>query len=222
MEYFEMQSVERLHLDLSRAKTPRCGRRRLVAGRGDGGHAAGNQLPRPLPLRPRPRDSPNDPPSAVFRDQVDVYRIRPAGPGDRLTCDVLSVFFTKKPGRTGAFDLQPQRLEAIGCAAVVSSPADKLYARGETLQYDFASDEITLGGKGESLLQQGPNEIHVRGSLQYRSGAPGHIGQASAKGPGWLRGQMPQPQGARRIGRTNRSKPAGTTSCSFVRKRRTR
>ncbi len=121
MEYFEMQSVERLHLDLSRAKTPPAG---AAASSPAAGMAA---MPVEINCRgPFRFDVVQQ--TAVFRDQVDVYRIRPAGPGDRLTCDTLSVFFTKKKGRTGAFDLQPQRLEAIGCAG------DRFLPRRQTLR----------------------------------------------------------------------------------------
>ena len=95
MEYFEMQSVERLHLDLSRAKTP-------AAAASAASSPAAGMAAMPLEINCRgPFRFDLVQQTAVFHDQVDVFRIRPAGPGDRLTCDVLSMFFTKKPGAPG-------------------------------------------------------------------------------------------------------------------------
>ncbi len=50
--------------------------------------------------------------------------------------------FTKKAGRSGAFDLEPQRIEANGTPAVLVAPAEKVYAAGEQLQYDLQAKWI--------------------------------------------------------------------------------
>ena len=81
---------------------------------------------------------------ATFRDQVNVLRSHPDGPSDRLTCDLLSVFFVRPPqaangqpaaaaakGKPNApgFDLQPSRFEAQGSPAVLTVPMNRLEAR---------------------------------------------------------------------------------------------
>ena len=91
---------------------------------------------------------------ATFRDQVDVLRINPHGPGDQLSCELLSVFFTdrdapsNKPSsrplrdsKTGkkrqSLDLKPLRLEARGNPVVVTAPSRKAQARGQRFEYNL-------------------------------------------------------------------------------------
>ena len=99
---------------------------------------------------------------ATFDSDVKVARMRPTGPGDLLTCDRLSIVFTKKPGhagaeaandRGGAFDLDPHRLEAVGSPLVLDAPADKVRASGEEMQYDFQASRILLRGAARSVAR---------------------------------------------------------------------
>jgi hypothetical protein len=138
---------------------------------------------------------------ATFRDQVNVLGTHPDAPSDRLTCDVLSVFFTRPPhtaaapakGRPNApgFDLQPARFEAQGSPAVLTVPIEHLEARAERLQYNLIDGQVFLEDKRETTIQKDRNEIHTP-SLRYVPGPPGHknMFQLLAGGPGWLRGEM--------------------------------
>jgi hypothetical protein len=132
---------------------------------------------------------------ATFEDHVNVLRLRPSNTSDLLTCELLSILFTKKAGSPAtvnskaAFDLEPLRIEATGAPASISAPANKMYARGEHLQYDCQTGCIALGGNQEVVLQQDADEIHAR-SIQYQPAPPGRpVGRLLAQGPGWLRGK---------------------------------
>ena len=149
---------------------------------------------------------------ATFRDQVNVLRSHPDGPSDRLTCDLLSVFFARPP-QTGAgqpghplagrgaspkgksstpgFDLQPARFEAQGSPAVLTVPMDRLEARAERLQYNLHDGQVYLEDHQEAALRKDRDEIHTP-SLRYVPGPPDHknMFQLLAGGPGWLRGEM--------------------------------
>ena len=84
---------------------------------------------------------------ATFRDQVDVLRIQPNGPCDHMSCELLSIFFTRPAPPPGAapprkktapgFDLQPARIEAQGTPTTLTAPMDHLQARAERLQYNL-------------------------------------------------------------------------------------
>jgi hypothetical protein len=141
---------------------------------------------------------------ATFRDQVELVRIRSPGPNDQVHCELLSVYFTQaqragKPAGNRAeaaqrqslgLDLEPRRLVAEGQPATVSAPADKVFVRGVHIEYDLQTGMVILTDPQEGVLRQGPNEIHTR-SFRYDPAAePGHLGQAWAKGPGWVRGLM--------------------------------
>ena len=150
-----------------------------------GRRTAGNHLPRAVPLQPGAtsghlpaagggaEDSPRRTErSADLRPVVDF--LHPAGRPRRPAASAGN--------RGGSFDLEPQRLEAVGTPAVLSAPSDKVYAVGEQLQYDFQLGRISLGGTHEISLQQGLNEIHAR-NVQYQAAAPGHRGAWRPRGP---------------------------------------
>ena len=141
---------------------------------------------------------------ATFRDQVELVRIRTPAPNDQVHCELLSIFFSQaqsaaKPGGNSAeaaqrrnlgFDLEARRFVAEGHPATVRAPADKVFVRGEHLEYDLKTGIMVLVDPKEAVLQQGPKEIHTA-NLRYEPAAePGHLGQALAKGPGWVRGLM--------------------------------
>lgn len=139
--------------------------------------------------------------TARFDDQVELLRIHPDGPSDQIVCDSLAIEFThKRPAaggppaataksRGGLSDLQPKRVEARGNPVVIRAPAQKLEGRGERLEYDLIKNEVILGGAQGAFLKQDANEIHAP-TLRYQFSASGRLGQATALGPGWLRGQM--------------------------------
>jgi hypothetical protein len=138
---------------------------------------------------------------ATFRDQVDVLGLRTPGPNDRLTCDVLSIFFTRAISLAGSvgphaaahhdstMDLKPQKIEAVGTPATLSSPTDKIQVRAERLQYDLTNGAVVLEDRHELQVQQDAKELHAR-TLHYEPATPGHLGRLLSQGPGWLRGEM--------------------------------
>ena len=127
-------------------------------------------------------------------------QIHPPGPNDRLTCNLLALFFTKKAGSSGAFDLEPQRIEASGTPAQLTAWTEKadapggrvqIEARGERLLYDLQAKSIALGGGQEIFLRRGGDELHAR-NVHYKEAEAGRLGSAEAQGPGWLRHEVPE------------------------------
>ena len=143
---------------------------------------------------------------ATFRDHVNVTKMNPVGPPDRIDSELLSIFFSdRKPGKpadpnAGSLDLTAKRLEAWGNPVVISAPSMKnLFAQGRRVEYNLEDESIALEGNApqpgqpaqEAFLQQGPDEIHAQ-SIFYKSAGPGRLGRVYAKGPGLIRGQSPK------------------------------
>lgn len=74
---------------------------------------------------------------------------------------------------------------------IVRAPSNGSYARGEHLDYDILSGQITLDGGDEVMMQQQVNEIHAR-SIVYQPGEAGRLGRLLADGTGRLRGVPPK------------------------------
>lgn len=208
IEQFELKHVERLHLELGSASADR---KPTAAAQPFLNNSTNGPSPIEITCRGPFRFNMVQQ-VATFKDQVDVLRTHPSGPSDRLSCELLSIFFTQPPkpavasgqppkAKAGsAFNLQAQRMEAQGRPAIVSAPTNKLQAQGERLQYDLVSGAIALAGGQEVWLQQDINEIHAR-NLRYQPAEPGRLGQVYANGPGWLRGKMAdRPVGAPQSG----------------------
>ncbi len=88
-------------------------------------------------------------------------------------------------------NLEPRRIEARGNPVIVRAPSNGSYARGEHLDYDILSGQITLDGGDEVMMQQQVNEIHAR-SIVYQPGEAGRLGRLLADGTGRLRGVPPK------------------------------
>jgi lipopolysaccharide export system protein LptA len=130
---------------------------------------------------------------ATFAKNVLVARVNPNGPSDQIHSDVLSIYFVprdeSKPDSDDTSNLQPERIEARGNRVLINAPMENLTGQGERLEYNIKTKLISLDGRTEVFLLQGPNEIRAR-SLQYQSLGPGRLGRAAAQGPGWMHGQM--------------------------------
>ena len=74
---------------------------------------------------------------------------------------------------------------------IVRAPSNGSYARGEHLDYDILSGQITLDGGDQVMMQQQVNEIHAR-SIVYQPGEAGRLGRLLADGAGSLRGVPPK------------------------------
>ena len=150
IEQFQLEHVERLHLDMGSASAataqaaaaqPAVAAGGLAAAGPLSAHAAPVEITCRGPFRFHLIEQ-----VATFRDQVDVLRIQPNGPCDHMSCELLSIFFTRPAPQPGAappakqaapgFDLQPARIEAQGTPTTLDAPLDHLQARAETaLQY---------------------------------------------------------------------------------------
>jgi lipopolysaccharide export system protein LptA len=188
MESFEIKVVEQLHLDLGRIGTTQA----PDAARAAAAPAAAQPMPIEVKCRgPFRCDMLQQ--VATFEDQVDLLRLHPSGPSDRLCCELLSLFFTgggKAGGKQGGY--QAQRVEARGNPAVLTAPSDNMYARGERLEYDLQNNAVTVQADQEAVLQQNANELHAR-ALHYEAAPPGHVlGRMVSQGPGWIRAQGAQ------------------------------
>ena len=207
IEQIQFEHVERLHLDMGSgsAAGPAGGSAAPVARSQPAGppklgalsaHAAPVEITCRGPFRFNLIEQ-----KATFRDQVDVLRIQPNGPCDRMSCELLSIYFARPAQLPGGappskqhapgFDLKPARLEAQGTPTTVTAPMDHVQARAERLQYNLLDGQIYLQDTQEVTLQKDANEIHSQ-SLRYTPGPPNHTGQFQllAAGPGWLRGDM--------------------------------
>ncbi|MGA2033279.1 MAG: hypothetical protein ABSG68_13555 [Thermoguttaceae bacterium] len=211
IESFEVQSVQRLHLELGKLSSHApgaAGSARTAPGAtgfasaapgatGFASASASASMPVEVTCRgPFHFDLTRQ--LATFEDQVDVLRIHPVGPCDRLSCELFSIYFRPKAKpaadrdqarKAGSFDLEPERIEARGHPAALAAPSDHVTAQGDCLQYDLQANWMALESPVEAVLQQGTNEIHSR-SLRYETTPNGRIGRVTAAGPGWLQAQM--------------------------------
>ena len=203
LEYFKVRSVEHLHLDMSKAKGATPQQPATAAARGPAGLDAAGMAGLPLEITCRgPFRFNVVQQRATFEDHVEVLQIHPSGPNDRLTCNLLTVSFTKKAGRSGAFDLDPQRIEANGTPAVLVAPAEKVYAAGQLLQYNLQTRSIALSDAREVVLRRDGDELHARG-VRYDSAEPGRLGAGlRPRDPAGCGGRWP-------IAPISRLRPAG-------------
>lgn len=203
---FELQHVERLHLDLG--KDPE----KLVNASSTTGPEGAS--------RPSEQSAPPSESTpveigcrgsfrfdvtgrvATFRDTVWVERLNAAGPPDRIDCDLLSLRFIERPRenppaiagrpaarRAGSMDMTPERLEAVGNPVVVTAPSENVVARAQRIEYNILAKSIMLDGNQTVMMQQGANEIRARGLIYRSAEEEGRLGQLASQGPGWLRGQ---------------------------------
>ncbi len=209
IEQLQVEHLDRMHLEMSAdegAGTRERGEVRKERGEGRIGIS-----PPPSPLSAQP-SGPTEitclgpfrfnlvDQVATFRDQVVVLRERSEGARDRMTCDVLSVFFTRPPhaadggkhkSSAPGFDLQPARIEAQGSPVVMTAPADHLETFAAVLHYNLADRQIYLEDGKEVLVRTDRGEIHAP-SVRCIPGPQEHpnMFQLLARGPGWLRGEM--------------------------------
>ena len=206
VEWFELRRLDQLCLWLPpHSDTPGGARQPTAAGRADRNEGVPIEIKCQGPFR---YDHIRQ--ELSFENQVDVLRINPGGPADKITCERLSVFFARsrqavgdlmKPASkdrerlgSGEFDLEPCRIEAWGNPVDIHAPSEDVYARAEHLEHDLQRKRTILDypddGRrhAEVWLRKGANEIHGR-SLQYESAGPGRLGQITAAGPGWIRAQ---------------------------------
>ena len=137
---------------------------------------------------------------ATFQDQVEVVADSPHRPQRSAHLQSAYHVLHQEGRRTGAFDLEPQRIEASGTPAQLTAWTEKadapggrvqMEARGEHLQYDLQAKSIALAGGREIFLRRGGDELHAR-NVHYKEAEAGRLGRMEAQGPGWLRDEVPE------------------------------
>ncbi len=110
--------------------------------------------------------------AASFRDQVDVFRLNPAGESDQLNCEVLTVFF-ERHGENPATPPGPPPVE--GQSPVSAMHVRLIQARG---------DPVTLRSPAQGIYARCPG-------IDYAPAPAGAAGSLMALGPGLLQGHLP-------------------------------
>ncbi|MBN2579347.1 MAG: hypothetical protein JXB10_10180, partial [Pirellulales bacterium] len=195
IEQFELQRIERLHIDVPPPAAPQ------TARAGPAPVAAPPRLPQALggrsleitcrgPFCFRQSDW-----SASFHDHVEVRQINPQGPADQLLGDRLTLYFAPRaagvdPATASPGDMELGRVEAWGKPVLVNAPSRPATAQGDHLVFHLRENRVVLESKLEVFLKQESQEIHAR-RIDYQSLEEPLLGKAVAQGPGWLRGSDP-------------------------------
>jgi len=142
---------------------------------------------------------------ATFERDVDLVRLNPDAPSDRLSCQWLAIHFyspndkpSSDPGKNSKLpdlsSLKMERIEARGSPAVLRAPSYSATARGEVLEYDFRTRRIWIQDSNKVMLRHEQDQIDAR-NLEYRLGDGGRLGTLRAQGPGVIRGALPDDPG---------------------------
>jgi len=141
-----------------------------------------------------------------FDDQVVVERTNIELPPDRLTCQQLLLYLTTEaedgtpmaePAATrGSKSLTSQkliakRIEARGPHVVLDIRSSGAHAEGESLQYDFFTQTVTLNGKQGAMIRNEQSEI-VAPEILYRTLEGRAFGRFYARGKGHLTADLPE------------------------------
>ena len=139
---------------------------------------------------------------ATFEDQVDVLRVPTSGAVDQLSCQRLSVYFTKpdapaapaaKTSGSSAPDLRGlkiERIQAQGTPAVVRAPTYSATLRAELFEYNFLTREVKIEDRQKLMLRYQQYDVEAR-QLEYQFAAGGRLGRLRARGPGRAYGTLP-------------------------------
>lgn len=139
---------------------------------------------------------------ATFEDQVDVLRVPTSGAVDQLSCQRLSVYFTKpgvptapaaKTPASPAPDLRGlkiERIQAQGTPAVVRAPSYAATLRAELFEYNFLTKEVKIEDRQKLLLRYQQYDVEAR-QLEYQFAVGGRLGRLWARGPGRASGTLP-------------------------------
>jgi hypothetical protein len=140
---------------------------------------------------------------ARFEQQVEVRRLTPGAPPDRLRCETLFLGFGRPvdSAQAGSADASDplagrlQRITAIGSPAVLEAPASGVEAAAAIMEYSLADRRITLQPDSEAKKGQRVTHVSLRQhgqhftarELHYKLGEPDRLGRLWAAGPGELR-----------------------------------
>jgi hypothetical protein len=162
---------------------------------------------------------------AALDENVEISRVYPQGPPDRLTCDRLIFHLSDRRGagsqnagqktsaapspvtsgdnRWSARQLaeQVQRVIAIGTPVILDAPQTATYAKAERAEYQAATRRIALeGGPTAPLvtLRRSESEFEAR-EIEYELAEPGRLGRLWAAGPGRLKFVPPLGEGSQSV-----------------------
>ena len=145
---------------------------------------------------------------AALDEQVEISRVYPQGPPDRMTCDRLIFHLVErgkergktKSGTKGAksatgpsagpqFSELIERAIAVGSPVVLDAPQAGTFAKADRFEYLSASKRISLkGGKSspQVTLRYHQSEFEAP-EIEYEMAEPGRLGRLWSAGPGKLK-----------------------------------
>lgn len=141
-----------------------------------------------------------------FEDQVVVERVNLNLPPDRLTCEELLLYLTTAaadgspmaaptPAAEGksiaSQKLVAKSIEARGPHVVLDAGSSGAHAEGESLQYDFVTETITLQAANGALIRHDGSEL-VAPEILYRMLEGRAFGNFYAHGKGHLSANLPE------------------------------
>lgn len=192
ISYFQLSQVEHLHLE---------GVGELLQNRTV---PAAPRAEPPLDIQCRgPLIVDFDHQQATLDDQVQVTRVYPQGPPDKLTCDRLLFRLAGKavtpsknkqsddpssPATQNGLSKSIERVIAVGTPAIIDAPQSGIYAKAASMDYSLATRlaRLSNGPTGAPvILRQGKNRFEAR-AIEYEAAEPGHLGKLFATGPGEL------------------------------------
>ncbi len=142
---------------------------------------------------------------ARFVDQVEVLRLLPGSPPDKLLCDELLLTFlvgapegAALPAATNQADPlagRLQRIVALGAPAVLEAPASGISAKAAWMEYEMGKRRITLRPDAPETQPQRVTQVSLRQheqqftarELQYEIAEGRRLGSMWAAGPGEIK-----------------------------------
>ncbi len=195
----ELVHVERLHLHLPDSE--------LGATPGGQATADARPLPREAELTCRgPFRFDFENLVATFEDQVELFHVNLNGPSDRLTCDTLAVYFRRREAsgqRAAGRDddklpnlsaMEVDRIVLRGAPAELNMPSQAVSARAKQMEYHLQTRQVRIQDDQKARLKYAESEFEAV-SIDYTPAEDGRLGRLLAKGPGHLRGSLPEAAG---------------------------
>lgn len=134
----------------------------------------------------------------TLNDHVDVIRHNVEGPSDQLNCQELRVHFshpTEELATEGQASMKfaPSKLVAIGFPVILRADSYGAFARGEKLEYDFATQRISMQDREAVVLGNDNYELTAKW-LWYELRTGKQLGNMEAGGPGKVTGRLGKDQ----------------------------
>ncbi|MCH5376873.1 MAG: hypothetical protein JJ992_23140, partial [Planctomycetes bacterium] len=140
---------------------------------------------------------------ATFEDQVEILHKNLDRPSDQLTCDLLAIYFRRGEagGQLAAREknadlpdlstLEVDRVVLRGSPAALDMPSQSASARAQQIEYNPRTRQVRISDDRKTTLRYQQNEFEAE-SLEYTPAEDGRLGRLLAKGPGRVRGSLPE------------------------------